>query len=127
MKKELKKYLAEIGAKGGKASRRTITPEQQAAMQAARKAARLRCLQRRRPLQDMVHALRWEKRKPTKPGEYFTRHASDGSCVNTVVVTKTGRGLRVYCAAYNDRVPMSDIGDTELEWAERFQFLTYEE
>ena len=40
MKKELKKYLAEIGAKGGKASRRKITPEQQAAMQEARKAKR---------------------------------------------------------------------------------------
>lgn len=42
MKKELKKYLAEIGSKGGKKSRRTITPAQQAAMQEARKAARLR-------------------------------------------------------------------------------------
>lgn len=42
MKKELKKYLAEIGAKGGKASRRKITPEQQAAMQEARKSAKLR-------------------------------------------------------------------------------------
>jgi len=42
MKKHFKKYLAEIGAKGGKASRRKITPEQQAAMQEARKAARLR-------------------------------------------------------------------------------------
>lgn len=41
MKKELKRYLAEIGAKGGKASRRKITPEQQAAMQEARKAKRL--------------------------------------------------------------------------------------
>ena len=41
MKKELKKYLAEIGAKGGKTSRRKITPEQQAAMQEARKAKRL--------------------------------------------------------------------------------------
>lgn len=40
MKKELKEYLAEIGAKGGKASRRKITPEQQAAMQEARKAKR---------------------------------------------------------------------------------------
>jgi hypothetical protein len=40
MKKELKKYLAEIGSKGGKVSRRKITPEQQAAMQEARKAAR---------------------------------------------------------------------------------------
>ncbi len=37
MKRELAKYLAEIGAKGGKASRRTITPAQQAAMQEARK------------------------------------------------------------------------------------------
>jgi hypothetical protein len=42
MKKELKKYLAEIGMKGGKVSRRKITPAQQAAMQEARKAARLR-------------------------------------------------------------------------------------
>jgi hypothetical protein len=40
MKKELRKYLAEIGAKGGKASRRKITPAQQAAMQEARKAKR---------------------------------------------------------------------------------------
>ena len=38
----LRAYLAEIGSKGGKASRRKITPEQQAAMQEARKAARLR-------------------------------------------------------------------------------------
>lgn len=37
MKRELKKYLAEIGSKGGKASRRTITPAQQAKMQQARK------------------------------------------------------------------------------------------
>jgi len=42
MKKELNKYLAEIGSKGGKASHRKITPAQQAAMQEARKAARLR-------------------------------------------------------------------------------------
>lgn len=70
-------------------------------------------------LQCRVRTLRWFKTKPTKPGEYYTRHASDGSCVNTVVVTKAGRGLSVYCAAYNDRVPMSLIGDTELEWAER--------
>jgi len=42
MKRELKKYLADLGAKGGKASRRKITSEQQAEMQAARKAAKLR-------------------------------------------------------------------------------------
>jgi general stress protein YciG len=36
----LREYLAKIGAKGGKASRREITPEQQAAMQEARKAKR---------------------------------------------------------------------------------------
>lgn len=40
MKRELKKYLAEIGAKGGKVSRRSISPAQQAAMQEARKAKR---------------------------------------------------------------------------------------
>ena len=73
----------------------------------------------RRSLQNMVLALRWEKCKPTKPGEYFTRHASDGSCVNSVTVTKAGRGLSVYCAAYHDRVPMSEIDESELEWAER--------
>jgi hypothetical protein len=72
----------------------------------------------RRLTQDAVLALRWEKSKPKKPGEYFTRHASDGSCVNAVTVTKAGRGLSVYCAAYKDRVPMSEIGDAELEWAE---------
>lgn len=42
MKNELNKYLAEIGSKGGKKSRRKITPEQQAAMQEARKAAKVR-------------------------------------------------------------------------------------
>ncbi len=40
MKADLKKYLAKIGSRGGKASRRQITPEQQAAMQEARKAAK---------------------------------------------------------------------------------------
>lgn len=42
MNKAFKKYLAEIGAKGGKKSRRKITAEQQTAMQEARKAAKLR-------------------------------------------------------------------------------------
>lgn len=41
MKKELKDYLAKIGSKGGRTSRRKITPEQQAAMQEARKSKRL--------------------------------------------------------------------------------------
>ena len=68
----------------------------------------------------------WSKAKPTRPGKYLTRHASDGSSINaenrntllTVVdVTRRGRGLSVFCAAYNDRVPMSTIGDLELEWA----------
>jgi hypothetical protein len=40
MKPDIKAYLAKIGSKGGKLSRRQITPEQQAAMQAARKAAK---------------------------------------------------------------------------------------
>jgi hypothetical protein len=65
----------------------------------------------------------WSKAKPTQPGKYLTRHASDGSSINektgcTVVdVTRRGRGLSVFCAAYNDRVPMSIIGNGELEWA----------
>jgi hypothetical protein len=59
----------------------------------------------------------WSKAKPTQPGKYLMRHASDGSCVNTVLVTRRGRGLSVFCAAYNDRVPMSIIGNNELEWA----------
>jgi len=59
----------------------------------------------------------WSKAKPTQPGKYLTRHASDGGCVNTVLVTRRGRGLSVFCAAFNDRIPMSIIGDDELEWA----------
>jgi hypothetical protein len=59
----------------------------------------------------------WGKAKPKQPGKYLTRHASGGSSVNVVCVTKRGRGLSVFCAAYNDRVPMSIIGDDELEWA----------
>jgi hypothetical protein len=35
---EVRKYLAKIGAKGGKASRRTLTPEQAKSMVAARVA-----------------------------------------------------------------------------------------
>ena len=58
----------------------------------------------------------WSKAKPTQPGKYLTRQASDGGCVNTVLVTRRGRGLSVFCAAYNDRVSMSIIGDDELEW-----------
>ncbi len=37
--KSISDYMASIGAKGGKASKRKITPEQQAKMQAARKKA----------------------------------------------------------------------------------------
>ena len=40
MKKEIKDYLSSIGRKGGKKSRRKITPEQQAMMQEARKRSR---------------------------------------------------------------------------------------
>ena len=71
------------------------------------------------PDRDMI----WSKAKPTQPGKYLTRHASDGSSINektgcTVVdVTSRGRGLSVFCAAFNDRIPMSIIGDDELEWA----------
>lgn len=39
MNAEVKQYLAKIGRKGGKKSKRIITPEQQAMMQAARKKA----------------------------------------------------------------------------------------
>ena len=62
--------------------------------------------------------LDWRSTKPTKPGNYFTRVAATGLNVNSVVVTRAGRYLSVYCARYNDRVPMSQIGETELEWAE---------
>jgi len=40
MNKSTKKYLADIGSKGGKVSRRTLTPEQAKAMVAAREAKR---------------------------------------------------------------------------------------
>jgi len=39
-KGEIKKYLAKIGAKGGKNSRRVLTPEQARAMVAAREKKR---------------------------------------------------------------------------------------
>jgi hypothetical protein len=44
MKKEIRKYFAKIGSKGGKKSKRGITPEQQKAMQEARKEARRKSL-----------------------------------------------------------------------------------
>lgn len=47
MKKELREYMAKIGAKGGKASRRTLTTEQSKAMIAAREAKRLEKLKHR--------------------------------------------------------------------------------
>jgi hypothetical protein len=40
VKKELRKYLAKIGAKGGKKSRRILTPEQARAMVKAREQKR---------------------------------------------------------------------------------------
>jgi len=40
MKKELREYFAKIGAKGGKKSRRVLTPEQARAMVKAREAKR---------------------------------------------------------------------------------------
>lgn len=59
----------------------------------------------------------WTTTKPTVPGEYRTRHAvGNDRAVNTVMVTRRGRGLSVYCHAYRDRVPMSAIDDGELEW-----------
>lgn len=39
-KTAVSKYMAQIGAKGGKASKRTLTPEQSKAMLAAREAKR---------------------------------------------------------------------------------------
>ena len=38
MKKQLREYLAKIGAKGGKKSRRVLTPEQARAMVKARES-----------------------------------------------------------------------------------------
>lgn len=60
----------------------------------------------------------WSKTKPTTPGAYYTRWPS-GACVNEVIVRRKGRGMQVYCERYNDSVPMSRIGDDELEWLER--------
>ena len=40
MKKDIKKYLSEIGRKGGKASRRVLTPEQAREMVKAREKKR---------------------------------------------------------------------------------------
>ena len=57
----------------------------------------------------------WQRRKPTQPGEYLTR-TDDKAPIYSVVVTKRGRGLSVYCAQFDDRVPMSELRDDELEW-----------
>jgi hypothetical protein len=65
-----------------------------------------------------VKKLYWQRAKPTAPGNYFTRVAKTKRNVNLVVVSRRGRGLSVYCARYNDRVPMSQISDHELEWAD---------
>jgi Spy/CpxP family protein refolding chaperone len=40
MNKTIREYFAKIGSKGGKKSKRAITPEQQAKMQSARKKRR---------------------------------------------------------------------------------------
>lgn len=40
MNSDVKRYLSEIGSAGGKKSRRVITPQQQAEMQAGRKKAK---------------------------------------------------------------------------------------
>jgi Spy/CpxP family protein refolding chaperone len=40
MDDKLREYFAKIGSKGGKKSKRAITPEQQAKMQSARKKRR---------------------------------------------------------------------------------------
>lgn len=59
----------------------------------------------------------WKKTKPKAPGEYLVRHGKgSGAVINAVVATKRGTGLSVYCKAYNDRVPMSQIGAKELHW-----------
>lgn len=53
MKEEIKQYLATIGSKGGKKSRRTLTPEQAKAMVAAREAKK----------QATVRKTRWSTHK----------------------------------------------------------------
>ena len=63
----------------------------------------------------------WSDKKPTQPGEYLVKWGKNhlrGRKPNEshVTVTRKGRGLSVFCPAYNDRVPMSDIGDDELQW-----------
>jgi hypothetical protein len=61
------------------------------------------------------HTTTWTRKKPTEPGKYQTR-VDVKSKIYEVTVTRRGRGLSVYCLAFNDRVPMSDIGERELEW-----------
>jgi hypothetical protein len=49
VKKELRDYLAKIGSKGGKASRRTLSPEQAKAMVQARELKRAAGVARKPP------------------------------------------------------------------------------
>jgi len=44
LNKDVREYFAKIGSKGGKNSKRKITPQQQKAMQKARKEARRKSL-----------------------------------------------------------------------------------
>jgi hypothetical protein len=64
-KKEVREYLAKIGAKGGKISRRTLSPEQAKAMVQARELKRAAGVARKPP------SARKKKNEPSSatPGE----------------------------------------------------------
>ena len=59
-KKEIKEYLAKIGAKGGKKSRRKLTTEQSKAMLEKRKAKRERKIKLSKRVQEELDKLREE-------------------------------------------------------------------
>lgn len=59
----------------------------------------------------------WSTALPTEPGQYETRwsHRHQRN-PDRVIVTRKGRGLSVYCPAYNDRVGMRELAGDGLEW-----------
>ncbi len=57
----------------------------------------------------------WTKAPPTEPGEYDTRR-KPGATIYRVIVTRRGRGLSVYCPAFDDRVAMRKMEQDGIEW-----------
>jgi hypothetical protein len=63
---------------------------------------------------------KWTSVKPTQPGRYVTRYRDGArwSRETVVHVVRSGRGLSVQPEGFAP-VPMSEIGEDELQWKEQ--------